>query len=231
MLITFIRTLLLYGIVVVAMRIMGKRQIGQLQPFELVVAIMLSELAAIPMQNTAIPLLNGLIPIFTLLLAQVALSYLTLKSQTMRKLVCGTPSILIQNGKIMEHELIKLRYNLTDLLEVLRTKNFPNLSDVEFAILETNGDISVIPKSQKRPLNPEDLKLATSYEGLPLTLILDGNIDYTNLAKAQLDLPWLDKELAKLGITSIKNVLIASLDTSGKLYYQLKQPLDMEAAK
>ena len=222
MLVVFIRTVILYALVVVVMRVMGKRQIGQLQPFELVVAIMISELAAIPMANTGIPLIYGVIPILTLLVAQVALAYISLSSEKARGVICGTPSILVENGKILEKEMHKLRYNINDLLEQLRAKNFPNIADIEFAILETSGQLSVIPKSQKRPLNPEDLQLPTAYEGLPLTLIIDGEVMQKNLDRANLNVKWLESELAKFGVKQLDRVLFASLDTQGKLLFQPK---------
>ncbi len=224
MLIVLVRTLILYGLVVVAVRIMGKRQIGQLQPFELVVTIMLSELAAIPMQNPGIPLINGITPILTLLTAQVILSYLSLKSERARAVICGRPSILVENGKIVEPELERLRYNLSDLMEQLRAKNVPNISDVEFAILETSGQLSVIPKSQRRPVMPADIRLPTSYEGLPHILVMDGHIIHHNLKKLNLDLQWLEQELRKHGLDNPDQVLYASLDTEGKLFYQMKIP-------
>lgn len=222
MLVAFVRTLILYVIVVVVMRVMGKRQIGQLQPFEFVVAIMVSELAAIPMQNTGIPLINGIIPILTLFIAQLITSYISLKSVKARAIICGKPSILVENGRIKEEELRKEVYTLNDLLEQLRSKNMPNISDVEYAILETNGELSVIPKSGKRPVNPEDLNIQTKYEGLPLDLIIDGKVNYKNLGKAKLDIGWLETELGKFGIYNLKSVIFASLDTSGNLYYQQK---------
>ncbi|HOJ09675.1 MAG TPA: DUF421 domain-containing protein [Clostridiales bacterium] len=224
MLIVFVRTLILYFIVVVVMRIMGKRQIGQLQPFELVVAIMISELAAVPMQDTAIPLLNGIIPILTLLIAQMLLSFISMKSIKARGIICGTPSVLIENGKIREENLRKEMYTLNDLLEQLRTVNIPNIADVEFAILETNGQLSVIPKSQKRPVTAEDLSIPTKYEGLPLDLIIDGRVINKNLDKANLDEKWLGNQLHVHGVHNIDNVLFASLDTSGNLYFQEKMP-------
>ncbi len=222
MLVVLLRTLLLYSFVVIFMRIMGKRQIGQLQPFELVVTLMLSELAAIPMQNTGIPLVNGIIPILTLVVAQIVLSYVSLKSERVRGIICGTPSVLIENGRIVEPELQRLRYNLSDLLEQLRAKNVPNISDVEFAILETSGQLSVIPKSQKRPVVPDDINLLTPYEGIPYSVIMDGHIIHKNLIKLGLDIPWLQKELEKLGIENPRQVLFASVDSQRKLYYQKK---------
>ncbi|MFZ5641063.1 MAG: YetF domain-containing protein [Bacillota bacterium] len=222
MLVVFIRTLVLFSLVVVVMRVMGKRQVGQLQPFELVVMIMISELAALPMADTGIPLIYGVIPILTLLVAGVFLAYISLKSERARGIICGTPSILVENGKILEKELHKLRYNINDLLEQLRAKNFPNLGDIEFAILETSGQLSVIPKSQKRPVNPEDLQIPTKYEGLPLTLVVDGKVLHKNLAKANLDEDWLKTELARFGINRVDRLLFASLDTQGQLLFQPK---------
>lgn len=222
MLIGIVRTLVLFILVVVGLRLMGKRQVGQLQPYELVIVIMLSALAAIPMENTGIPLFSGILPILTLLVAQVALSYISLKSERARGIICGTPSVLIENGKIVEKELARLRYNINDLLEQLRVKNMPNISDVEFAILETSGQLSVIPKSQKRPLVPADMNLPTAYEGLPVTLIIDGYVFHRNLAKINLNEDWLKSELQKFGINSFKEVLLVSLDTEGELFYQVK---------
>ncbi|MDP4094121.1 MAG: DUF421 domain-containing protein [Bacillota bacterium] len=223
MLVVFARTLILYALVVIVMRIMGKRQIGQLQPFELAVAIMISELAAVPMQNTGIPLLYGVIPILTLLVAQILLSFVALKSVKARGVICGRPSILVENGKINEPVLRNEMYTINDLLEQLRSKNIPNIADVEFAILETNGQLSVITKSQKRPINPEDLNISTKYEGLPVDLVVDGTINRDNLAKVNLDENWLKDQLTGFGITNIKDVLFASIDTSGNLFYQKKE--------
>lgn len=222
MLIILVRTLILYFSVIVIMRIMGKQQIGQLQPFELVIALMISELAAIPMENPGIPLINGLTPILTLMVAQIMLSYLSLKSERARAFICGTPSVLIENGRIIEKELKESRYNLSDLLEELRVKNVPNISDVEFAILETNGNLSVIPKSQKRPVTPEDMNLSTRYEGLPNILISDGHVMHRTLKSLNLEMNWLTEQLKSQGLNSPKEVFLASLDTQGKLYIQKK---------
>jgi uncharacterized membrane protein YcaP (DUF421 family) len=201
---------------------MGKRQIGQLQPYELVVIIMISELAAIPMQNTGIPLLSGLVPIFILVAAQVTLSYISLKSERARGVICGTPSIVIENSRIVEDELRRLRLNLNDLLEQLRLKNVADISDVEYAILETGGQLSVILKSEKRPVEPQDLNISPEYEGLPTTLIIDGHVIKENLKKVDLDMNWLQSELSKAGVNNVKDVFFASLDTHKQLYYQLK---------
>ena len=222
MLLVFIRTLILFTLVVVTMRVMGKRQIGELQPFELAVAILISELAAVPMQDPGIPLVNGIIPILTLLMTQLTLSLISLKSIKARGIICGKPSILIANGKIQEEELKKEKFTLNDLLEQLRINNTPNVADVEFAILETNGQLSVIPKSQKRTLTAEDLNIETNYEGLPIDLIIDGKVNYRNLQMINLDLPWLLNEIKKFGVDKPENIFFASIDTQGNLYCQPK---------
>lgn len=222
MLILPIRTIILYLLVVLVIRIMGKHQIGQLQPFELVITIMISELAAVPMQDTDIPLLHGIIPILTLLFIQISLSLLSLKSETARRIICGSPSVLIEKGRINQKELTRLRYNITDLLEQLRLKDMPNIADVEYAILETSGKLSIIPKSKKRPVNPEDLQLNIPYEGLPVSLIVDGVLKEKNLSKLNLSKEWLRNELKKKGLETWDQVFLASLDTSGHLFLQPK---------
>lgn len=146
MLIAFVRTIILYILVVAALRLMGKRQIGQLQPSELVVAMMISELASIPMENVGTPLVNGVIPILTLIIAEATFSFLTLKSRKVRKIISGSPTILIEKGQVLEKEMERLRFNIDDLMEELRTNGYSNLMDVEYAIIETNGMLSIIPK-------------------------------------------------------------------------------------
>jgi uncharacterized membrane protein YcaP (DUF421 family) len=218
------RTIILYITVVVVMRLMGKRQIGELQPYELATAIMISELAAVPMQDMGIPLLNGIIPIIVLLTGQVLISFLALKFNKLRGIICGRPVVLIENGKLLEDNFRKELYNLNDLIEQLRSSNIPNIADVEFAILETSGQLSVIPKSQKRPLTPSDMKIPTEYEGLPFPLIMDGRLIERNLINSGHSKDWLMKELKKKGIKDIGAVFFASLDSTGFLYVQQKLP-------
>ena len=145
MLIVFVRTLILYILIIVVLRLMGKRQVGQLQPSELVVALIIADLAAVPMSEVGIPLINGIIPIITLFIMEELLSYISMKSERARGLISGKPSILIERGTIIEDELRRIRYNINDLLEQLRLKNFSNVEDVSYAILETSGQLSVIP--------------------------------------------------------------------------------------
>jgi uncharacterized membrane protein YcaP (DUF421 family) len=223
MFIVLFRAIILYFVVVFIMRIMGKRQIGQLQPFELVIALMISELAAMPMQNTSIPLFHGIIPIITLLVLQVLISTLQLKSEVARFVFCGKPSILIEKGKININELASNRLNLNDLLEELRLKDYYNLEDIEYAILETGGQISIIPKSELEPATRKDLNVKTSQDMLPVTLILDGKINIKNLNLIKKDMSWLNSQLKKNNISSADQVFLALLDSKGKLAYQLKK--------
>jgi uncharacterized membrane protein YcaP (DUF421 family) len=222
-LIVFFRTLILFALVVIVMRLMGKRQIGELQPFELVVAIMISELAALPITDTEIPLIDGIIPILTLLFAQVGLAYLSLKSNRARVIICGRPSILIKKGQINESELRRLRINLNDLLEQLRVKNYPNIAEIDYAILETNGQISVIPKDSYRPLITKDLGLHPPGSGLPLSVILDGKVITHNLKIFNLTEKELLQRLQKQGINNLQEVFFASIDHTGELYWQKKE--------
>lgn len=223
MLITLVRTLFLYTLVMITMRLMGKRQIAQLEPFELVIAIMIAELGVIPMQDRDIPLINGVIAILTLLFVQVTFSVLSLKSFKSRSILDGRYSVIIANGVIQEAEMRKARYNLDELLEQLRLNSVFNLGDVEFAVLETSGDLSVMLKSQARPITPKDLQLETKYEGLPLALVLDGKVMKTELEKAQLSEGWLRTELEKHGVKDPADILIASLSTTGELFVQRKE--------
>lgn len=218
--VTIFRVFILYILVITAMRIMGKRQIGELQPYELVTALMLSELAALPMQDSGTPLVYGVIPIVTLIIIEILSSYLTLRFQPFRKVMCGVPSIIIKNGKVIENELIRQRFNLDDLMEQLRLMGYIDLSDIEYAIMETSGRISVIPIYSKSPTTKEDLKLTGQNPTLPITLILDGKINYDNLSIAGYDKKWLMKNLKQKNIKHSEDVFIALIDSNQNLYIQ-----------
>lgn len=222
MLNVIVRSIILYAEVLIVMRIMGKRQIGQLQPFELVITIIISELAAVPMQDTGIPLIYGIVPILILMIAQILLSFLSLKSVKARGIICGKPSILIEHGKIIEGELSKLYFNINDLLEQLRVKGFPDVQDVEFAILETEGQLSIVPKSMKRPVTPTDLNISVDQEKLPITLVIDGKIIKANLPFAKMNEDVLKNTLSKNGALDYKQILFAGLDSSGNFFLQGK---------
>lgn len=223
MLVTLVRTLILYILVVLALRLMGKRQIGQLQPSELVIAMMLSELASIPVENVSTPLLTGVIPIITLIFAEMTFSYMTLKNRKLRKFLSGSPTILIAKGQILEKEMERLRFNIDDLMEELRSSGYPNILEVEYAIIESNGNLSVIPKSNKRPLTPEDMGINPQYEGIPYLLISDGTINSDAMQNAGVGIEWLLSHLNEFDIHNIEDVFIATVDSSGNFFVQKKK--------
>ncbi len=201
---------------------MGKRQVGQLQPSELVVALVIADLAAVPMSEVGIPLINGIIPIITLFIMEELLSYISMKSERARGLISGKPSILIERGTIIEDELRRIRYNINDLLEQLRLKNFSNVEDVSYAILETSGQLSVIPKEEKKTVTLKDMNLKAKTQHLPVTVIIDGRIISDNLYKIGLSNNWLADQLKKNSIKSPEDVFFAYLNPERKFIYQLR---------
>lgn len=207
MFVLIIRTLILYALVVVAIRVMGKRQIGELQPSELVVAIMISDLAAVPIQTIDIPLLAGIVPVLTLLITEVAMSFISLKSKKARKYITGEPSVIIYKGHINEKELEKARFTLNDLMEELRLSGYPDVSKVDMAILETNGEISLIEKSKD------------GITDFPYILISDGEINTAELARAGKSEEWLRKKIKG----DEKSIFLASLTPDGELLVQKKE--------
>ena len=211
MLITFTRAIVLYLIVLIVMRLMGKRQIGELQPFELAISIMIADLASVPMSELGIPLTNGIIPILGLLVMDLLISWLNMKSINFRKIVCGKPTILIYRGKIDEKQLKKERFTINELQERLRGNDIFDIADVEYAILETNGEISVITKPEKKNLTPEDMGIKVEYEGIPYDLVVEGKVMHENLKTIGKNEKWLDKELDKFN-TKSKDVLIATIN-------------------
>ena len=221
MIVNFVRAIMLYIIVLIVMRFMGKREIGQLQPFELVISILIADLASIPMTDTGIPISNGIVPILGLLIMHFLITFLNLKSVKAREIICGKPRILIYKGKIQEKALIKERFTINELQERLRGQNIVNLSDVEFAILETNGEITVIEKPNKRNTIPEDFGIMPEYEGIPYDLVVDGKIMYENLDKIGKDYNWLKKQSNKFNM-SPEQALIITIDGKGQFFCQKK---------
>ncbi len=221
MLITFFRSIVLYIIVLIVMRLMGKREIGQLQPFELAISIMIADLATIPMAEPGIPIGNGIIPIMGLLIMHLIISVVNMKSMRIREIMCGKPRILIYRGKIDENALIKERFTLNELQERIRGNGVMNLGDVEYAILETSGQVTVIQKPNKRTTTPEDFDMNPEYEGIPYDLIVDGKIMYDNLNKLGRDKKWLEKQISQFKMKP-QEVLIATIDGKGQFFCQKK---------
>lgn len=222
MLLLIIRTVLLYIISMIAIKIMGKRQMGQLQPFEFVVVLIVSEVAAISMQYSGIPLFNSIVPIATITILQIATALVNMKSEKARKFICGNPSVVIKDGKIEEEEMKRLRINVNDLLEQMRAKGFFNIAEVEYAIMETNGQLSVMPRADKRPLQPSDINLQPQRETPAVTLILDGQVDEQFSNENDDKIQWLKGKLSEHHINSINDVFYASIDDQGNLFCQLK---------
>ncbi len=221
MILVFGRTIIIYVLVLIVMRFMGKREIGQMQPFELVISIMIADLASTPMAEIGIPILYGIIPIFGLLFVHIIISVLNIKSIKMREIICGKPRILINKGKIDEMALIKENFTINELQERLRVNSVNNITDVEYAILETSGQISVILKGEKNPVTPEDLNLKIAPVKISYDLILDGKIMYDNLKKIGKNEEWLEEETLKLNIIP-SEALIFVLNGDGTYFYQTK---------
>lgn len=225
MLITFFRAIVLYLIVLVVMRLMGKREIGQLQPFELAISIMIADLASIPMTEIGIPIFNGIVPILGLLVMHLILSLINLKSLKAREIICGKPSILIYRGKINEKELKKERFTINELEERLRGNNVFNIGDVEYAILETSGQVTVIQKPEKRNTIPEDFNIVPEYEGIPYDLVVDGKVMNKNLKAIGKNYNWLKKQVEKFNIKP-EEALVVTIDGKGQIFCQKKEEVD-----
>ena len=227
MLITFLRAIILYILVLVVMRLMGKREIGQLQPFELAISIMIADLATIPMSDIGISILNGIIPILGLLVMHLFISYINLKSMKIRGLICGKPSILIYRGKVNEDVMTKERFTVNELQERLRACNINSIADVEYAILETSGQVSVIEKPEKRQLKPEDFNMVPEYEGMTYDLVIDGVVMYDNLKILNKDYNWLKEQINKFGIEP-EDAFIATIDGKNEIFCQEKKHKKIE---
>lgn len=225
MLITFIRSILLYIIILIVMRFMGKREIGQLQPFELVISIMIADLASIPMTETGIPIQNGIIPILGLLVMHLLISLLNMKSIRAREIICGKPRILIYRGKIKEKALRTERITINELEERLRSANVYSIGDVEYAILETSGQLTVLQKPNKRNTIPEDFGIMPEYEGIPYDLVIDGTVMHQNLKEIGRDYNWLKKEVGKFGINP-EQAIVVTIDGKNQIFCQKKEKFE-----
>ncbi len=223
MFIVLLRTVFLYGLVILVIRLMGKRQIGELQPYEFVITIMISDLAALPMQDTRLPLILGVIPIITLLFIKTILSLLQLKSQKARKILEGEPCILIARCKIRYDILKKQQINLDELMEEIRLAGYFDLSEIEFGILENNGQMSFLTSNKNSSSSDSNTSNNSSSQKpqLPIIYILDGEFNRNSLTSSPKGDEWIIKELKKHKINSIKDVLIAMTDTNGRFIYQL----------
>ncbi|MCQ2448153.1 MAG: DUF421 domain-containing protein [Oscillibacter sp.] len=213
MITAFLRTIILYFLIMVGLRLMGKRQIGELEPSELVLTMMLSDLATVPMQDFGIPLLAGVIPILTLLSLSMLLSQISLQHLKFREIMCGTPAVLIANGTIQQDVMQQNRYTLDELLEELRQQGYTSVSEVKYAVLENSGQLSILPWAKQQPPSAEQLGLQLDDTvTLPTILIHDGRLLRKNLINLGKDIEWLQKILKQNNISSPKQVFLLTVD-------------------
>lgn len=223
MAISLIRTMIVYFVLIIALRIMGKRQLGELAPSELVVAVLISDLASMPLQDTGVPLLYGLVPVMTLLSTEVLISYATLKSIRLRVFIGGKPSIIISEGKIDQKEMSKNRLTLDELSVEMRKQNVTDITTIRHAILESDGTLSIILYESASPVTPSQLKIKTKEPDLPVIVISDGHVMGNNLKKIGLDHAWLNKKLNEIGAESPENIYLLTANQSGKTYHAFKK--------
>ena len=215
-----IRSIFIYAIVLFLIRIMGKRQIGEMQPFELVITLVIADLATIPMAEPAIPLIHGIIPLFALTCLHYLLSLISRKSVWFRKIINGKPIILISPDGIDFKALQKLNMNFNDLQESLRTCDYFNLEEVLYAILQTNGSLTVVPRAGNAPLTANDIGLVKDEASLPIIIIAKGKISTENATIANIDESFIAKAIKNTKAKEIKNVMIATINHNGKMYIQ-----------
>lgn len=212
MLVPFVRTILLYSVVAIAIRLMGKRQVGEMQPTELVITILVSAVASVPMQNLDIPLSYGIVPVFTLVLFEILISFLSLKLPTFKRLLTGKPVIVIENGQLIQKALADTRFSIDDLFEELRMNSVFSLDVVRQAQIETNGQLSIMLYDKEQPLTFKAMGVDCPNSPMLYTVITDGFISKENLSKLGLDRAWLNAELAKRHLTTEKQVYLMIAD-------------------
>ena len=217
-----VRTLIVFLCIYAAVRLMGKRQLGELEPSELVVAVLITDMAAHPLQDIGIPLLNGLLPIAILLSCELLISWLSMKSSRFRSFCFGRPSILMRDGRILLKELRRNRFCLDELCEELRGKGITDLSTVRCAVLETDGTLNVLLKAECQAATPMQMGMTVEDGGLPVTLISDGEVERENLDLLHKDEGWLLRELRSRGLASPEQVSYMNMDELGKIFLQEK---------
>lgn len=221
MIIAYIRSVILFVVLIIAVRLMGKRQIGEMEPSEFVVTMIIANLATVPMQDSATPLFSGVIPILTILSLELLLSVLSMHSIWFRRILCGKPEILICNGKIDQKAMKNGRINADELSEMLRQSGVTDITTVQYAILETNGNLSILPYPKHEPASAKEAGIRVSQRELPITLISNGRLMKKNLPLARVDRTWIDRKLREHRL-GIRDVYLMSLDASGKIYLSEK---------
>ena len=215
-----LRSIIIYILVLFLLRIMGKRQIGQLQPYEFVATLIIADLATVPMSDTALPLLHGIIPLLTLVCIHFVFTFLEKKSISLRKILNGKPVILIDPDGINYKNLKLCNLNFNDLQEALRTAGYFNIEEVLYAIIQTNGAVTVLPKAQYAPLTADAIELNIEETSLPIIIVAEGKVIKENIILANIDNDFILKSIKPCGITRIKDILIMTINTSGKIFVQ-----------
>lgn len=223
MFIALFRTIVLYALIILGIRLMGKRQVGELEPSELVFTLLIADLAAVPMQDFGIPLVTGVVPIVTLLCITLLISLLTVRSIRFRSIMCGKPSIVVDDGKLCQQEMEKNRFTLDELSEELRVQGVSDLSTVRYAILETNGQLTVLLKAAEMPLTAAQAGLRPKEPGLATWIVSDGRLMEENLKARGLNDEWLQKQLRANHVKNVKEVFALSVDQQGKVYFAKKE--------
>ena len=222
MAVPMLRTLLLYIAVIASIRLMGKRQIGDLDPSELVVTILVSDLAAVPMQDLGIPMVSGLVPIATLIVLEILLSFLALKSRPFRRLLNGQPAIIIRSGKLDIQKLRQMRLTTDEVIETLRKQNVASVADVKYGVIEPDGTLTVIPRQAKQPVTADMLGLSPRDAGLPLVVVSDGKLVNRSLQLLHLDPRDIENRLNNQSI-ALSDVFLMTLDDCGNTFLQRKE--------
>lgn len=217
-----LRTIIIYICILIVIRLMGKRQVGEMQPFEFVITLIIADLACIPMAELSVPLIHGVVPILTILILHFFICVLARKFMLARYLLTGKPAIVVSPKGINYKELKALNMTLDDLMELIRGCEVFNLSEIAYAIIETNGNLSVMKKTQNQNVIREDLNISSQPSSLPVNLIMDGNIMKNNLKVANIDACIVDQCLKKANIKKVKDVLILTIDDNGQVFIQEK---------
>lgn len=220
MAIVFFRTLIIFSTLLLLMRLLGKRQMGELEPSELVVSVLIADLASMPLQDIGIPLLNGLVPILILFACELIIAGLTMRSVKLRAIICGKPCMLIKNGKIIQKNMRVCRFTVDELTEELRGKDVSDISSVKYAILETNGVLNTVLYSSKMPPTAEDLGVNSPELGYPYVIIEEGRVLSENLRLSGHDGRWLEHELRSRGLSGPEFVYVMIAYDTGEVYFQ-----------
>ena len=222
----FFRTIILYAVLIIGLRLTGKRQIGELEPNELVLTMLLSDLAAVPMQDLSLPLLSGVLPIATILSLSMVMSFLSLHSVRFRTLMCGQPTVIIRNGKLLQQAMTRNRLTVDELMEELRCQGVTDLATIKYAVLETSGQLSILPYPHEQPITPRQAGIEVKDDlFLPYIIISDGRLLQRNLQQAGRSEAWLQRQLKKEKVRRVEDIFLLTVDDANKVVCVLKEGL------